>query len=62
MVQDEEDMCRKCGACSCGLGALLGVLLWLSLGGTLVMAFGLHESPIARSYFGGLQANLSWTN
>lgn len=39
MVQD-EDMCRKCGACSCGLGALLGVLLWLSLGGTLVMAFG----------------------
>lgn len=28
MVQD-EDMCRKCGVCSCGPGALLGALLWL---------------------------------
>lgn len=49
MVQD-EDMCRKCGVCSCGPGALLGALLWLFfLCGTLMMAFGLHESPVAGS-------------
>lgn len=44
MLQD-EDMSRKCGVGSCGRGALLGVRLWLSLCGTLMVAFGLCVSP-----------------